>query len=68
MKAINENDVENAALELLGDLGYTIALGPNIDPDSASRDRTSYSEVLLTDRLRKAFKKLNPHLSEDIWE
>ncbi|MCY4149755.1 MAG: type I restriction endonuclease subunit R [Gammaproteobacteria bacterium] len=68
MKAINENDVENAALELLGDLGYTIALGPNIDPDSASRERTSYSEVLLTDRLRKAFKKLNPHLSEDIWE
>jgi len=68
MKTITETAVENVALELLGNLGYAIAYGSDIDPDSASGERTSYNEVLLTGRLHGAFKRLNPHLSEEIWE
>ncbi len=67
-EAINESDVANAALELLGEFGFTIAHGSSIDPDSASEERTCYDEALLTGRLRRAFPRLNPHLSEDIWE
>lgn len=57
-----ESVVEAAALEWFGELGYAIAHGPEIAPDAARRERSSYGDVLLIDRLRNALATLNPEI------
>ena len=49
---IYESDIEEASLGWLADLGYTVLHGPDIAPDTPDAERASYSEVLLTRRLR----------------
>lgn len=39
--------VEDAALEWLEGMGYTVAYGPDIAPDGESPERTSYDQVVL---------------------
>ena len=58
----SESHVEDAALEWLTGLGYTGIHGPDIAPDGATPERTSYSDVVLTGRLRDALARLNPDL------
>ena len=60
-----ENEVEDAALEWLSGLGYAVVYGPEIAPDGSVPERTSYREVVLTGRLRKALKRLNPDLPRE---
>ena len=55
-----ESDVEDAALEWLASLGYTVLHGPDIAPDGSTPERISYGEVVLTGRLRDALSRLNP--------
>lgn len=59
-----ESVVEEAALEWLEGLGYTILHGPEIaagEPD-AERDDSGYRDVVLERRLRQALERLNPTL------
>ena len=57
-----ESDVEDAALTWLGDLGWQVAHGPDIAPDTLSTERTDYDEVVLAQRLRDSLVRLNPNL------
>ena len=68
MAKIDENEVEDAALEWLAELGYAVAHGPDIGPEGLTSERSSYGEVLLTSRLRKALSRLNPHLPAETLE
>ena len=64
----SESHVEDAALEWLSGLGYAVLHGPDISPDGPASERISYDQVLLTPRLRKALKRLNPHLPAETLE
>ncbi len=62
MSQINESNVEDAALGWLEGLGWKIAHGPDIAPDTLGAERTNYDEVVLERRLRDALAQLNPNL------
>ena len=62
---IAESHVEMAALAWLSELGYGTASGLDIGPDGSKRERASYGDVLLVDRLRKAIARLNPALTAE---
>jgi type I restriction enzyme R subunit len=62
---IAESHVEEAALEWLRGLGYSIAEGPDIAPDTAKSERESYGDVVLIERLKKAIARLNPALPSE---
>lgn len=61
---ILEDHVEQELLGWFAELGYEIAFGPNIGPDGSSPERSSYKQVILTDRLMSALARINPHLPE----
>ena len=62
MSTLTESTVEQAALEWLESLGWSVAHGPDIAPDTTGAERTDYGEVLLARRLRDALARLNPDL------
>ena len=68
---VTESVVEQAALAWLESLGWSVAHGPNIAPDTPSAERANYSEVVLERRLCEALARLNPDLSstalDDAW-
>ena len=51
---------ESPAVELLQKLGYTF-----VSPEALEEERESLKDVVLTGRLEKALKRINPWLSED---
>ena len=51
---IAESHIEEAALAWLRELGYSVAGGQDIAPDSHKAERSSYSDVILIDRLKQA--------------
>ena len=59
---MKELTVESAALEWFEHLGYQRLYGPDISPGGSSPERSSYSEVVLSERLRSALAALNPSL------
>lgn len=65
MIGISEEAVEQAMLEWLAGLGWSVAHGPDISPPDAETpgtERDSYREVALKHRLREAIARLNPHI------
>lgn len=58
--AFTESTVEEAALAWLEAIGWRIAHGPDIAPDMPAAERASYSEVLLSQRLRGGCGSQNP--------
>jgi len=68
MKAMTESEVEEAAIEILTELGYDYVFGPDISPDGLNPERKSYDEVVLVDRLRSSIDELNPKLPNDAKE
>ncbi len=60
MSRFTESTVEQAALDWLRDLGYSIAFGGDIAPGEPAAERDQYSEVILAARLRAALERLNP--------
>ena len=68
MAKFAENEVEDAALAWLAELGYTVLQGPDIGPEGPAPERGSYDEVLLTGRLHEALVRLNPHLPAETLE
>ena len=59
---ITEADVESAALDWLRGLGWAVAHGPEIAPNTPNAERSDYGQVILERRLRDALAELNPIL------
>lgn len=68
MSFIVEQDVEEAALDILKSLGYAVIYGPDIAVDGARPERKSYKEVVLVERLKRAIDRLNPGLPREARE
>ena len=62
MTTITEADVEEVALDWLTGLGWQVAHGPDIAPDTPSAERDDYGHVVLERLLRDALAELNPGL------
>ena len=62
----SESHVEEASLEWLAGLGYSVLHGPGISPEGENPERASHSQVLLIRRFREALERLNPQLPADI--
>ena len=62
MTTLTEADVESAALAWLSDLGWQVAHGPDIAPDTPNAERDDYGQVVLERRLRDGLAGLNPSL------
>ncbi len=59
MTHITESEIEEYALSLLENLGYSRIYGPDIAPDGERPERVSYEDVILKDRLRRAVERIN---------
>ena len=59
---LSEADVEQVALDWLQGLGWSVAHGPDIAPDTPTAERSDYGQVVLEQRLRDALSELNPDL------
>ncbi len=57
MTTLTEADVEDAALEWLGDLGWQTAHGPDIASGAPGEERADYGVVVLEQRLRDALAR-----------
>lgn len=70
MSNFSESVVEEAALEWLQALGYTILHGPDIAAGEPAAERTGpdYHDVVLASRFRKALQRLNPTLPTEAIE
>ncbi len=68
MAHLTESDVEQAAIAWLGSIGWRIAHGPDIAPDTLTAERRDYGEVVLAQRLRDALARLNPSLPPEALE
>ena len=68
MTTLTESDVEQVALEWLANVGWQVAHGPDIAPDTPGAQRTDYGDVVLSQRLRDALALLNPHLPSEALE
>lgn len=54
-----ESDLEEATLEWLAEMDYSILAGPEIAHDGEYPERDSYHDVVLTERLREALIRIN---------
>ena len=66
MDKITENTIEEFTIELLERLGYQCIYPPDIAPDTSTSSvsgierRNSCEDVLLTERLQNAIRRINP--------
>ena len=67
-KVLNEFEIEQVVLDILTDLGYEAIFGPNIAHDGEHPERSSYADVVLVNRLRRAIDKLNPAIPSEAKE
>ena len=68
MQGFTESDVEDAALAWLAAMGWSVAHGPDIGPDTPGAERATYGDVVLEGRLRDALARLNPALPAEATE
>ena len=64
--SFTESAVEEAALDWLADLGWQIAYGSDIAPDTPGAERTDYGQVMLEQRLRDSLARFNPDLPAEV--
>lgn len=65
--AFTEDNLEEASLEWLEEVGYEIGEGSTFAPDGVNAERDAYQEVVLVNRLRFALQRLND-VSDDVIE
>ncbi len=65
---VYESHVEEAALCWLKELQYDIGYGPDLAPDQPTAERSSFSDFLLTQRLRDAIHRINAQIPQDAQE
>src|SRR5207249_6495856 len=68
MTAFTESIVEQAALDWLAAIGWSVKSGPDIAPDMPGAERGDYGEVVFAARLRDALARLNPTLPAEALE
>ncbi len=61
-----ESGVEDTCLEYFADAGWQVLYGPDLAPGEPAAERSSYRDVLLEGRLRRAVGLLNPHLPPEV--
>ena len=59
MARIVEQDVEDACIDWLMELGYDYVYGPDLSPDGEQPERKDYKDVILVDRLHDALIRIN---------
>lgn len=64
----NETFLEEAAIELLEELGYEYVFGPDISKDGEYPEREDYHEVTLKQRVIDALFKINKDIPEEALE
>jgi type I restriction enzyme, R subunit len=57
-----ESVVEEATLQWLSELGYSILHGPDIAPEGIAQERENYAQVVLIERLTEKLRQLNPDI------
>ena len=62
MSGVTESTVEEAALAWLENLGWNVAHGPDIAPDTTGAERADYGQVVLVQRVRDALARFNSDL------
>jgi type I restriction enzyme, R subunit len=62
MPNITENAIEVFAIKLFEKLGYSHVYAPDIAPDGEHPERSRYDEVLLTQCLSTAVRRINPSI------
>ena len=65
---LHESDIEEAALEWFGQLGYATGHGPDFAPGEPAAERATFADVVLVDRLRDGLQRLNPAIPDDARE
>ncbi len=60
-RLIAESDIEELALGILAELGYTVLYGPDISEGGENEER-KYDEVVLKSRLSRALERINKHI------
>jgi len=68
LKPITENIIEESAIEILQSQGWEYVNGKEISPEGLFCERDSFSQIILTDRLREAIAKINPQIPVDAQE
>ena len=68
MSKIYEDDIEEWAIQLFTDLGYSYTHGAEIAPDGENSERETYSDLLLLNRLQDAARRINPNLNFIIYK
>jgi len=68
LKPITENIIEQSAIELLQSQGWEYANGKELSPEGLFCERENYQQIILTNRLRTAIAKINPHIPADAQE
>ena len=66
MTTFGESTVEKAALDWLDGLGWQVAHGPEIAPDTTGAERTGYGQVVLEQRLRDSLARFNSDLPTEV--
>lgn len=68
LENFKEDNLEQAAIEILQELGYSHAFGPNIAYDGESPERFNYKDVILEQRIKDALFTINRQLPEEALE
>ena len=68
LEGLSEAQIESTALEWLASLGWDIAHGPDIAPETPAAEREDYGDVVLHGRLQSALARLNPNLPGSAFE
>lgn len=68
MITINEDTVEQAAMDWLSEVGFETANGSIIAPDGDAPERAFFQDIVLENRLRTAIEQLNPSLPSEAVE
>ncbi|HQT80817.1 MAG TPA: type I restriction endonuclease subunit R, partial [Ferrovaceae bacterium] len=66
MSNLNENAIEALAISRLQALGYHYLYAPDIALDADVPERSSFADVLLIERLKKAVKHINPTIPSSV--
>jgi len=65
---ITEHSIEDFAIKLLEHLGYKYIYAPSIAHDGENPERNSYEEILLTQRMAEAVRRINPTVPPEAQE
>ena len=68
MNIITENNIEEFAIKVLQSIGWEYIHGLAIAPGAEDKERESFEQIILIDRLRKSVAILNPNIPQDAQE